>query len=276
MEELIKIRNVKKKYGNKLILNNININILKGQLLGIIGGNGIGKSTLLKIIAGLTKISDGDVIWNKNYNNLKIRYVSDRFPKLKFTSYEYLYYMATIEGLSRTYINERLKFLFDIFDINSMKDILIKNLSKGTIQKISIMQSILIKPDVLLLDEPFSGEDNNSKEVFINILEDLKSKGVTIILICHEMNLINKLADKIIKIENGKVIPYIYNNKIYIEISFEIINKCDVSITNNILGLKNVKQNNKIITILVDEKYSDDALLTILKAGYSVVKVIKK
>ncbi|EJO5349126.1 ATP-binding cassette domain-containing protein [Clostridium botulinum] len=276
MKQLIKLRNVKKEYGNKLILNNININILKGQLIGIIGNNGTGKSTLLKIIAGLTKVSDGDIVWSENYNNLKIRYVPDRFPKLKFTSCEYLYHMGAIEGLSKTYIRERLNLLFDIFDMNSMKNTLIKNLSKGSIQKISIIQSILTKPDVLLLDEPFSGEDNKSKEVFLYILQKLKAKGVTITLICHDINLINKLADKIIKIENGQVVPYVDNDKkVYVEISFEIENRPYINITNKLLGLKNVEQNDKVITILVDEKYSDDALLTILKVGFSVLKVIK-
>ncbi|WP_052712580.1 ATP-binding cassette domain-containing protein [Clostridium scatologenes] len=157
MESLITLENVSKIYGNKCVLDNINLKIVRGQNLAIIGDNGTGKSTLLRIIAGLSSLSSGKRILCTNGDKLKIGYVPDRFPKLNFTPYEYIYYMAKLEGFSQTYIDKCSSELFQTFNIDLMKDTRIKYLSKGTIQKVAVIQAFMSKPDILLLDEPLIG-----------------------------------------------------------------------------------------------------------------------
>lgn len=159
MESLITLENVSKTYGNKRVLDYINLKIVKGQTLAIMGANGTGKSTLLRIIAGLSNLSSGKRILCDNGDKLKIGYVPDRFPKLNFTPYEYIYYIGKMEGLSQMYIDKYSSELFQTFNIDSMKNTRIKYLSKGTIQKVSVIQTFISKPDILLLDEPLSGQD---------------------------------------------------------------------------------------------------------------------
>lgn len=157
MESLITLENVSKIYGNKCVLDNINLKTVRGQNLAIIGDNGTGKSTLLRIIAGLSSLSSGKRILCTNGDKLKIGYVPDRFPKLNFTQYEYIYYMGKIEGFSQTYIDKCSSELFQTFNTDLMKDTRIKYLSKGTIQKVAAIQAFMSKPDILLLDEPLIG-----------------------------------------------------------------------------------------------------------------------
>ncbi|AZV58560.1 ATP-binding cassette domain-containing protein [Clostridium sp. AWRP] len=104
-------------------------------------------------------------------DKFKIRYVPDRFPKLNFTPCKYIYYMGKIEGLSQTYIDKYSNELFQTFNIDSMKNIRIKCLSKGTIQKVAVIQALISKPNILLLDEPLSGQDDKSQKRFINIVQ---------------------------------------------------------------------------------------------------------
>lgn len=204
MKKIIELEKITKNYNGKVVLNNINLDIFENQLLAIIGPNGTGKSTLLRIISGLSTASSGKrVVYNKE--EIKIGYVPDRFPKLNFTPEEYLYYMGSLQGLSKEFIRERSEELFTIFNMQNMKDTRIKYLSKGTIQKVSVMQAIMDKPDMLLLDEPISGQDSEAEKVFIDILEQLKEKGISIILACHEMYLVERLADRVINIINGQI-----------------------------------------------------------------------
>lgn len=276
MEGLITLENVSKIYGNKRILEDINLKIVKGQTLAIMGANGAGKSTLLRIIAGLSNLSNGKRILCDNGDKLKIGYVPDRFPKLNFTPYEYIYYMGKMEGLSRMYIDKYSSELFQTFNIDSMKNTRIKYLSKGTIQKVAVIQAFISKPDILLLDEPLSGQDNKSQKVFIDTLQKFKTEEISIVLACHEMDLVDRLADKVITIEGGKIIDNIYNKNNDYEnmlIRFKATREFDVNIIKEFSGLLNIVQNERLVSVLINKHYSDIAISKLLQMGYSIVSV---
>lgn len=276
MESLITLENVSKIYGNKPVLKNIDLKIVKGQTLAIIGANGAGKSTLLKIIAGLSSLSSGKRILCNNGDKLKIGYVPDRFPKLNFTPYEYICYMGKMEGLSHTYIDKYSSELFQTFNIDSMKNTRINCLSKGTIQKVAVIQAFISKPDILLLDEPLSGQDNESQKRFIDIIQKFKTEEICIVLACHEINLINKLADEVATIEDGMIIYNIYNKNNDYEnmlIRFKVNKGFDVSIVKKFTGLLNIVQTQQVVSILINKHYSDMAISKLLQMGYSIVSV---
>lgn len=271
MEKLIALEKVTKTYDGNNILNNINLDIFKNQLLAVIGHNGTGKSTLLRIISGLSSVSSGKrTIYSEN-EELKIGYVPDRFPKLNFTPEEYLFYMGKLQGLSEKFIKNRSRELFEAFNMESMKDTRIKYLSKGTIQKVSVMQAVMDEPDILLLDEPISGQDSESEKNFIRMIEQFRKKKISIVLACHEMYLVEKLADRVISIKNGEIENDEYKNKDkdYMKICF-ILN-----------GSSNVKLENVIdkyvekggTSILVNKAFSDAAILNLINSGASIVSV---
>lgn len=273
MESLITLENVSKVYGNRYVLNNIDLKIVKGQTLAIIGANGTGKSTLLRIIAGLTNLSSGKRILCDNGDKLKIGYVPDRFPKLNFTPYEYIYYMGKIEGLSKTYIDKYSSELFQTFNIDSMKNMRINCLSKGTIQKVAVIQAFISKPDILLLDEPLSGQDNESQKRFVEIVKKFKTEEICIVLACHEMDLVNKLADKIATIEHGKIIYNKNNDYENMLIRFKVTKEFDVNTVKKFSGLLNIVQKEQLVSISINKHYSDIAISKLLQMGYSIVSV---
>lgn len=202
MEDLIKLENVSKDYDGNIVVKEVNLSIRKGQSIGIVGANGSGKSTLLRVIAGLTKVSSGKRLQK---DNIKINYVPEHFPKMNFTPAEYLYHIGTFQGLSKSEIDSHVEILFEKFNMQLMKNTMIKYLSKGSMQKVAVIQSLMTKPDVLLLDEPLSGQDLESQEKFVEAVQKFRDQGVSIAIACHENHLIEKLADRAIVITNKTI-----------------------------------------------------------------------
>lgn len=203
---IITLSNISKRYGKNTILENVNISVYKDQCVAVCGNNGCGKSTLLKIISGLSAVSSGERTVPNMDSLIKISYVPEHFPKLPLSPLEYLTYMGKIQGLEESQISTRIKELFDSFCIPAiMQKSWIKNLSKGTIQKVAVIQAILEKPCLLILDEPLSGQDTKSQANFIEVINNFKSQGIAIVLACHENDLVDKLADRVVVLKDKTI-----------------------------------------------------------------------
>lgn len=202
MEEIITITNLTKKYKKKTILNNINLTISRGESIVFTGNNGIGKSTLLKIICGLVNFNSGNVSYSKK---ISFQYIPEHFPKKNFTIEQYIRLMGKIDGLTNQIIDCKTSELYKEFQIEGMLKTPLKYLSKGSLQKVNVIQALLKKPDVLVLDEPLSGQDTKSQQVFIDKILDLLSKDVTVLMSCHERHLITAITDKVYEIDEGKI-----------------------------------------------------------------------
>ena len=202
-KNLITISDVTKKFGRKVVLSGINLEINRSDSIAFIGRNGYGKSTLLKIIAGLLPFEKGEVTHN---GKLKFGYIPERFPAMNLTAGKYLRQIGMISGLqkekSESKSNELAKALF----MQDMMDTPIRHLSKGTIQKVAVIQAFLTMPDVLLLDEPISGQDMASQRVFVEMVNSLnREHGVTILCSLHEEYMIRTIANSVYEIEGGKL-----------------------------------------------------------------------
>ena len=149
-EYTIEVENLNKKFGQKTILNNVNIKFKKGESVAILGNNGMGKSTFLRMICGLTNISSGKIITNKN---IKFNYIPENYSKLNLTVEEYMKCMKDLDKVSKEEYNLKINDLYKEFYLENMKDVPMKHLSKGTLQKVAVLQALIIKPDVLLLEE---------------------------------------------------------------------------------------------------------------------------
>lgn len=172
----------------------------QGQSAAFTGHNGSGKSTLLRLIGGLTNPTSGRIQYVRP---LKINYIPEHFPKMGITSRRYILHMGLLEGMKKKEIQEKSSELFGEFFMESMQDIPMKHLSKGTLQKVDVIQALLSRPDVLLLDEPLSRQAAGSQNVFIAKVRELNSHGVTILMSCHENFLINRISDRVYEIRDG-------------------------------------------------------------------------
>lgn len=202
-DSIISISGLTKQFGHSVVLSDMNLQIKRGDSIAFIGRNGCGKSTLLKIIAGVLPYNKGSVTHN---GKLKFCYVPERFPAMSLTVRKYITQIGAIAGLSKKNLVERSTQLFEAFFMNNMIDTPIRYLSKGTIQKVAVVQAFLTKPDILLLDEPVSGQDMTSQRVFIDIVNNLnREHGVTVLSSCHEDYMIKAIAKTVYEISNGKL-----------------------------------------------------------------------
>ncbi|MCL2385959.1 MAG: ATP-binding cassette domain-containing protein [Defluviitaleaceae bacterium] len=200
---MISLNNVGKSFGRSEIFRDITMTIEVGKPVVIMGRNGCGKSTLLKIIANLLAHSNGEIIRTPN---IKTAYAPDRFPKVPFKVSSYITHMGKILGLSaqdiHSFRDEQFKYLDIPKNIWEQK---IHKCSKGTIQKVNIMQTFLTKPDLLIMDEPFSGLDEDSTERFLELLIKT-AENTAVIISCHEKALAQRVTSNVFSFsqdENG-------------------------------------------------------------------------
>jgi len=213
-QSIISIKNLKMSYGSKTVLNGINLEISRGQIIGYIGTNGAGKSTTIKIMLGIIEgyvgkveilgqdISNGSVEYKK-----RIGYVpelADIYENL--TAYEYISFLGGIYGLEEKKLIERVKKLMDLFGMEDVINSRISSFSKGMKQKLLIICSLIHNPDILFFDEPLSGLDANSVMVFKEVMKTLARQGKTIFYSSHIMDVVEKVSDRILLINDGQVV----------------------------------------------------------------------
>ena len=199
----VTLKNVGKSFSGKRIFSDVNLTIEPGKPIVLMGANGCGKSTLLKIITGVIPHTDGEITQSSPG---KISYMPDRFPKLPFKVNDYLFHMGEIQNISQ--IDEYIDKMFEYLTIpGHIKTQKIPKCSKGTIQKINIMQAFMNKSDLLVMDEPFSGLDENSIERMLELIKKTaldETAKTAIILSCHESALARRITDDIYIFADGR------------------------------------------------------------------------
>ena len=207
----IEIRGLKKSFGVKDVLKGIDLSIGQGEIIGYIGPNGAGKSTTVKIMLGLIETFEGDVyLFGEDIRNADasykrhIGYVPESGEIYDtLTGYEYLEFIGELYALKKEVIEKRINRLMELFGLQTVIHARISSYSKGMRQKLLIIASIIHNPDVLFLDEPISGLDANSVMVFKELLHQLAKKGKTIFYSSHMMDVVEKISDRIILIDQG-------------------------------------------------------------------------
>jgi len=201
-DALIKLTDITKKFGKTVLFKDVNFSIYKGQSVALVGNNGVGKSTLLKMISGLSSVTAGNITYT---SDLLFHYVPEHFPRSKLSVVQYLELMSRIDDIAPDVRQGRIESLLKDFFMVHMAETPLNYLSKGSLQKVGVIQALLTPPDILLLDEPLSGQDANSQHVFIAKMKDLLATGVTIIMSCHEKYLVNEISDTVIEIKNQQI-----------------------------------------------------------------------
>lgn len=213
-ESAISIQDLYMSYGSKQVLNGINIEIPRGQIIGYIGPNGAGKSTTVKILLGLltnykglVKVMGEDISSGSIEYKKKIGYVPETAEIYdNLTAQEYLTFLGEMYDMGYDEVNEKAKKLMELFGIAEVYESRITSYSKGMKQKVLIIASLIHNPDVLFLDEPLSGLDANSVMIFKEIMSSLVNQGKTIFYSSHIMEVVEKISDRIILINRGNVV----------------------------------------------------------------------
>jgi len=189
----------------KIILNNLSFDVRKGSITGLIGPNGAGKTTILKLITGLLKPYLGTLILGDNLIK-NIGFVTENqycYPNMFLE--EWLNFMLNLSGRNRFFIKKKVDAILDRFDLFDKKRTLMKNLSKGQLQRAGVVQALLSEPELLILDEPMSGLDAEWRHKLQQFLIDYNRKGNTIIFSSHIMSDILYMSDDLIAINNGQL-----------------------------------------------------------------------
>src|SRR4051812_69838 len=226
---MLSIRNIVKQYAGHRALSDVSLEVGNGQVYGLLGPNGAGKTSLLRIINQITAPDSGEVFFNGEKLNQshieRIGYLpEERGLYKKMEIGEQMIYLARLKGLSRDEAQKRLKFWFDKLGMETWWKKKIEELSKGMQQKAQFVATVLHEPDLIILDEPFSGFDPVNAETIKDEILELNRKGATILFSTHRMESVEELCDSIAlihkshKILDGRVktIRNSYKNDTYL------------------------------------------------------------
>ena len=213
-QPIVSIRNLKKNYGEKEVLKGINLEITPGQIIGYIGPNGAGKSTTVKILCGLISEFKGEIeIFGKDLRKqtLEIKTQVGYIPENavlyeSLTPMEFMEFIGEMRSLNPEKTRKKAEALMSIFEMKPNINQRISTFSKGMRQKVLICSSLLHNPDLIFMDEPLSGLDANSVIMVKEMLTHLAHDGKTIFYSSHLMDVVEKISDRIILIDQGTVI----------------------------------------------------------------------
>ena len=223
---MLEIKNIKKSFSKKRVLNGISLTVEKGDIIGIIGPSGCGKSTLLRTINYLAPPDDGSIVFEGNKIEAKSNLISIRRKiGMVFQQFNLFENMTILENIilspvetgimtKNEAIKEAKQFLKKI-DLIDKKDFYPSQLSGGQKQRIAIIRSLMMKPELMLFDEPTSALDPEMIGEVTNLMREIANEGMTMIVVSHEMNFIKNFCTRVIFMEEGKILEEGTSNEIF-------------------------------------------------------------
>lgn len=214
MEAAISIRGLRKNYGNKEVLKGIDLEVAPGQIIGYIGPNGAGKSTTVKILTGIIQDYEGEVKVNGldlRDQLLEVKKQIGYIPELAeiydlLTPREYLSFVGRLYHLEDNILEARIARMLDSFGLLTHIDQRMDSFSKGMRQKVLLTSGLLHNPSIVIMDEPLSGLDANAVILVKELLQVLKAEGKTIFYCSHMMDVVEKVSDRIVLINQGAIV----------------------------------------------------------------------
>ena len=206
---ILRLENVTKTYDKHVAVDNVSFEMPTGCVFGMLGPNGAGKTSLIRIITTITRADKGVVLFNGEKLNSshpsKIGYMPEErglYKKMKVG--DHLLYLARLKGLSKTDATNEIKSWFEKFEIEDWWDKKVEELSKGMQQKIQFISTIVHRPGLLILDEPFSGLDPINTNLIKDEIDELHRNGTSIIFSTHRMEQVEEVCEFIVLINQGK------------------------------------------------------------------------
>ena len=218
-QAVLKFENVSKKYGKFLALDKVDFTVNENEIIGLIGPNGAGKTTTLKLIARLLVPNNGHVliknqggelqdVHENEKNLLEMGFLIDIPHFYNTNPVSLLRLIAKIRNYPKSQIEQRINALLKSFDLYQWKYKKIKTFSKGMIQKLGFSAAVVHNPEIIILDEPQTGLDPQSRIIIREFLLDLKKQGKTIIISSHLLDELREICDKIVLLNEGKLVGF--------------------------------------------------------------------
>ena len=232
------VKNVNKSFGDKHVVDNISFSLEEPGVFGLLGTNGAGKTTTIRMILGIIKKDSGEITWNGKAvtrGNVNFGYLPEErglYPKS--TIYDQLVYFANLKGLDKRAADKAVKMWLDKLNLMEYINSPAEKLSKGNQQKVQFITAMLHDPDLIVLDEPFSGLDPVNTEILSKIMKDLVKSGKYIIMSSHQMSVIEEFCSDLVILNRGKTV--LSGNLKEIKDSYET-NKVLIETTNEIDGI---------------------------------------
>ena len=208
---MLRVNNIVKQYATHLALDDVSLEIEQGKIFGLLGPNGAGKTTLIRIITQITAPDSGEVLFNgKRLNSDHIAQIGylpeERGLYKKMEIGEQVLYLARLKGLSTPEATKRIKYWFEKLEMGSWWNKKVEDLSKGMQQKVQFVTTVLHNPELIILDEPFSGFDPINADIIKDEILELNKQGSTFIFSTHRMESVEELCDNIALIHQSKKI----------------------------------------------------------------------
>lgn len=198
----LKLEQIIKQYGENTAVHNLDLEVSKGEIFALLGANGAGKTTTMRMVLGLIYPDSGQILWNgKNYThdlNKILGYLPEErglYPKVKVS--DQIIYLAKLRGVSARTADVRLKSWLERFGVPEYYNKKVEELSKGNQQKIQFIAAVIHDPEILILDEAFSGLDPVNVELLKDTVKDLRDNGTTILFSTHRMEHVEELCKNI-------------------------------------------------------------------------------
>ncbi len=208
---MLSVKNIVKQYATHRALNDVSLEVEKGKIFGLLGPNGAGKTSLIRIITQITAPDSGEVFFNGerlNANHIsQIGYLpEERGLYKKMEIGEQVLYLSKLKGLNSAEATKRIKYWFEKLEMKDWWSKKVEDLSKGMQQKVQFVATILHQPELIILDEPFSGFDPVNADIIKNEILELNKNGATFIFSTHRMESVEELCDNIALINKSKKI----------------------------------------------------------------------
>ncbi|MBQ0014171.1 MAG: ATP-binding cassette domain-containing protein [Oscillospiraceae bacterium] len=206
---ILEVKDITKNFGEKSVLKGISFSAQSGEALGLLGRNGAGKTTTIRIIMQLFPPNSGEVLVDGkplSIREINVGYMPEErglYPKKKIM--EQLIYFAELKGVSKDVAIERANKLLDRLQMTEYKDAKLETLSKGNQQKIQLVTTLISNPDIVILDEPFSGLDPVNAMLLKDVVRELIADGKIVIFSSHQMNYIEEFCNNIVIINGGQI-----------------------------------------------------------------------
>ena len=220
-KKIVEVKNLKKQYGDNVVLKNINLYIDKGEVVSLIGPSGSGKSTILRCITDLESITSGEILIEGN--NLTDKNVDKKIKKemllktgMVFQTFNLFPHMSVRNNIVRTLklvknmntekAESLAKEMLSLVGLSDKINNYPNELSGGQKQRVAIARALALKPDIMLFDEPTSALDPELVKEVLDIIRKLKSQKITMLIVSHEMNFVREISDRVIIMEKGEIL----------------------------------------------------------------------
>ena len=274
---MLELKKVNKSFGDLRAVVDESWTLKTGEILGLIGQNGAGKSTTFKMILNLLKPDQGTITWNgKKIGDDTLNEIGflpeERGLYTDMTIEDQVIYFAELHGKDKKFVQENLPVWMERFDVKGTLKTKIKKLSKGNQQKVQLITTLIHEPKLIILDEPFSGLDPVNSDLLQDAVVQLKKDGAAIIFSSHDMNNVEKLSDKLVMLANGRVVlkgkvndvrQSFGRTRLYLE---SHLKKTELSKIKGVLDIKPEKAGYQLI--LEDPKIGEIIFKKATKNGY--------